>query len=78
MDEKQDFVAAMASIWTEPTHDQLLRAATQFLLSGSSLHKTKVGGEMLTRAEVATGLERYLPGPKGFYREMIEENDTRR
>jgi hypothetical protein len=74
---ERDFVAEMAAIWTEPTHDGLIRAAVEFLRSGGALHKMKVGDSMMTREDVAAGLERYLPGPKGAYREMLDASDAR-
>lgn len=77
MTQERDFVSEMASIWTEPTHDNLLRAAVQFLRSGASLDRIKVGDEMMDRAQVANGLTRYLPGPKGYYREMLDASDLR-
>lgn len=75
MTENDDFVAGLASIWTEPTHDNLLRAASMFLRSGASLHQVRVGEAMMTREEVATGLERYIPGPKPEYRAMLDASD---
>lgn len=77
MSDKRDFVAEMASIWTEPTHDNLIRAAVEFLRSGGALYKMRVGDAMMTREEVAAGLERYLPGPKGAYRELLDASDQR-
>jgi hypothetical protein len=77
MTQNRDFVAEMASIWTEPTHDNLLRAAVQFLRSGNALHQVKVGDEMMTREEVAAGLDRYIPSPKQVYRDYLDGNDVR-
>lgn len=59
--QHRDFVSEIASIWTEPTHDNLLRAAVQFLRAGASLHQVKVGDDMMTKEQVASGLERYIP-----------------
>lgn len=55
------FRAHMAALVDEPTHTDLLVAAVQFLRSGPSLHKVRVNGEMLDRAQVANGLEKYIP-----------------